>query len=106
GKTWSEATKGTMLNPNSGIDAVTLKSGNFLLVYNPTEAGADWSDGRNKLNLAYSTDGSHWEDVLQLENEAEGEFSYPAIIQDSEGLVHITYTHNRSKIKYLQLKLE
>ena len=106
GKTWSEATKGTMLNPNSGIDAVTLESGNFLLVYNPTEAGADWSDGRNKLNLAYSTDGSHWEDVLQLEDEAEGEFSYPAIIQDSEGLVHITYTHNRSKIKYLQLKLE
>ena len=106
GKTWSEATKGTMLNPNSGIDAVTLKSGNFLLVYNPTEAGADWSDGRNKLNLAYSTDGVNWVDVLQLENEAEGEFSYPAIIQDSEGFVHITYTHNRSKIKYLQLKLD
>ena len=106
GKTWSEATKGTMLNPNSGIDAVTLKSGNFLLVYNPTEAGADWSDGRNKLNLAYSTDGSNWEDVLQLENVAEGEFSYPAIIQDSQGVVHITYTHNRTKIKYLKLGLK
>ena len=95
-----------MLNPNSGIDAVTLANENFLLVYNPAESGADWSDGRNKLNLAYSTDGENWEDVLKLEDEPEGEFSYPAIIQDSKGFVHLTYTHNRTKIKYLKLSFK
>ena len=105
GKTWSEVKNGRMLNPNSGIDAVTLADGTFLLVYNPTEAGSDWSDGRNKLNLAYSTDGENWKDVLKLEDEAEGEFSYPAIIQDSKGFVHISYTHNRTKIKYLKVDL-
>ena len=106
GKTWSEAKKGTMLNPNSGIDAVTLATGNFLLVYNPSEAGAAWSDGRNRLNLAYSTDGENWEDILKLEDEPEGEFSYPAIIQDTKGFVHISYTYNREKIKYLKLRVK
>ncbi|MAW94377.1 MULTISPECIES: exo-alpha-sialidase [unclassified Leeuwenhoekiella] len=105
GKTWSETVKSKVLNPNSGVDAVTLNNGSFLLVYNPTEAGADWADGRNKLNLAYSEDGENWEDILKLEGEPEGEFSYPAIIQDSQGLVHISYTHNRNTIKYLKLRL-
>ncbi|RXG11682.1 putative neuraminidase [Leeuwenhoekiella aestuarii] len=106
GETWSEIVKSKVLNPNSGVDAVTLDNGSFLLVYNPTEAGADWSDGRNKLYLAFSEDGENWEDILKLEGEPEGEFSYPAIIQDSQGLVHISYTHNRNKIKYLKLSLK
>ncbi|WP_035899787.1 sialidase family protein [Leeuwenhoekiella sp. MAR_2009_132] len=105
GKSWSVAKPGTVLNPNSGIDAVTLDGGGFLLVYNPAEAGKDWSDGRNKLNLAYSADGTIWEDILKLEDEEKGEFSYPAIIQDSKGFIHLTYTHNRSKIKYMKLRL-
>ncbi|MFC3971194.1 sialidase family protein [Maribacter confluentis] len=106
GKSWSKAIASEVKNPNSGIDAITLNNGNFLLVYNPTLSGKDWSDGRQKLNLAYSIDGVHWKDVLQLENEKEGEFSYPAIIQDKNGFVHITYTYNRERIKYLKLKLE
>ncbi|WP_442846147.1 sialidase family protein [Leeuwenhoekiella sp. H156] len=106
GKTWSEAVTSKVLNPNSGVDAVTLEDGTFLLVYNPTEAGADWADGRNKLNLAYSADGDNWKDVLVLENASEGEFSYPAIIQDAQGFVHISYTHNRNKIRYVKLRVE
>ncbi|MCC4213941.1 sialidase family protein [Leeuwenhoekiella parthenopeia] len=106
GKTWSEAVTSKVLNPNSGVDAVTLEDGTFLLVYNPTEAGADWADGRNKLNLAYSADGDNWEDVLVLKNATEGEFSYPAIIQDAQGFVHISYTHNRNKIRYVKLRVE
>jgi len=30
-----------------------------------------------------------------------GEYSYPAIIQGSDGKLHVTYTHNRRHIKYL-----
>ncbi len=44
------------------------------------------------------------QDVLKLENEEEGEFSYPAIIQAENGEIHITYTYDRKKIKYFKLK--
>ncbi len=105
GITWSKAVTSTVKNPNSGIDALTLANDGHLLVYNPTLSGKDWSDGRQKLNLAYSTDGSHWEDILKLEDEEEGEFSYPAIIQDHSGKIHITYTYNREKVKHVVLTL-
>ncbi len=104
GKTWSSLTKTSLLNPNSGIDAVTLKSGVQVLIYNPTVSGKEWSNGRAKLNVAVSIDGKNWKDILMLENEQTGEFSYPAVIQTSDGLVHITYTYNRKTIKHVVLK--
>lgn len=105
GKTWSPVEKTTIPNPNSGIDAVTLKNGKHLLVYNPLVSGENWQNGRNKLFLALSEDGVNWKEILKLEDKSEGEFSYPAIIQDEEGIIHISYTFNRERIKYLKLKL-
>lgn len=93
GKTWSEMTLTEMPNPNSGTDAVTLKDGRHLLIYNHTEKG------RTPLNLAVSKDGQHWEAAAVLESEP-GEYSYPAIIQTSDGLVHITHTWRRERIKH------
>jgi len=40
-----------------------------------------------------------------LENQQSGEFSYPAIIQAKDGTVHLSYTFNREKIKYIHLRL-
>jgi len=104
GKTWTPLSKIDLLNPNSGIDAVTLKSGVQVLIYNPAIRGKEWSNGRAKLNVAVSIDGKTWKDVLKLEDEQTGEFSYPAIIQTSDGLVHIVYTYNRKTIKHVVLK--
>ncbi|KYP13190.1 MAG: sialidase [Flavihumibacter sp. CACIAM 22H1] len=106
GNTWSALSKTNLPNPNSGSDAVSLSNGWQLLVYNPLPSGKDWWNGRNKLNVALSKDGQNWQDLIQLENEPEGEFSYPAVIQDREGIVHITYTYNRKNIKYLSLQLK
>lgn len=102
---WSRLTKTNLPNPNSGIDAVTLDDGSFLLIYNPLLQGSDWFYGRNVLNVAISDDGLEWKDIYQLENEKDGEFSYPAVIQSADKTVHITYTDKRKNIKYVVLKL-
>ena len=104
GKTWSPLSKTTLLNPNSGTDAVTLTDGSFLIVYNPDVPGKDWFNGRAKLRVAASKDGKAWEDVVILENGTKEEFSYPAIIQTADGLVHITYTYDRKNIKHVVIE--
>jgi predicted neuraminidase len=45
-------------------------------------------------------DGNNWKDFLTLESRP-GEYSYPAIIQASDGKIHITYTYLRKKIKHV-----
>ena len=100
GKTWSSMTATQLPNPNSGTDAVTLKDGRQLLVYNHTTRGKQFPEGRDMLNVAISEDGISWKPVLTLERQ-KGEFSYPAIIQDSKGMVHITYTYFRNSIKHV-----
>lgn len=98
GMSWSPFQPTDLPNPNSGIDALTLHSGLQLLVYNPTRHGPDWMNGRNRLSVALSRDGKDWTEIMPLENQAEGEFSYPAVIQSADGVVHITYTYNRNVI--------
>jgi len=97
GKTWGRMTATDLPNPNSGIDAVTLADGRFLLVYNPV------TEGRTPLSVAVSEDGEKWRIAAELEN-GPGEFSYPAVIQTSDGLVHITYTWKRQRVKHVVLE--
>ncbi|HUW17715.1 MAG TPA: sialidase family protein [Sedimentisphaerales bacterium] len=94
GKTWSPMTATSLPNPNSGIDGVTLADGRQLLVYNHTPKG------RSPLNVAVSNDGKTWKAALVLENQ-DGEYSYPAVIQTSDGMVHIAYTWKRQKVKHV-----
>lgn len=105
GKTWGKLVPTALLNPNSGTDAVTLKDGRQLIVYNPSIPGKEWFNGRYKLNVALSKDGQKWTDILVLENgDTKKEFSYPAVIQSKDGKVHITYTYDRKSIKHVVLE--
>jgi predicted neuraminidase len=52
------------------------------------------------LNVALSRDGKSWESALVLEDQP-GEYSYPAVIQAADGLLHITYTWKRQRIKHV-----
>lgn len=101
GQTWGPLTLGSLPNPNSGTDAVTLADGRHLIVYNhvPGTPGK-WGGKRTPLNVAGSTDGRNWQAALVLESEP-GEYSYPAIIQTADGLVHITYTWKRQRVKHV-----
>ena len=94
GLSWSPVTLTSLPNPSAGTDALTLSDGRHLIVYNHTP------DERSPLNVAVSDDGENWHAALVLENE-RGEYSYPAVIQTSDGLVHITYTWRRELIKHV-----
>jgi predicted neuraminidase len=99
GLSWTAARPTALPNPNSGIDAVGLKDGRIVLVYNHT------AKGRSPLNVAVSNDGDRWNMFQTLESEP-GEFSYPAVIQAVNGDVHIVYTWNRKKIRHVTIPVE
>jgi alpha-L-rhamnosidase len=104
GKTWSALTPTTLPNNNSGIDAVTLRDGRQLLVYNHVLPPPGQTNGaRSPLNVAVSRDGAHWSAVLVLEDDKAGEYSYPSVIQTADGKVHIVYTWRRQRIKYVEI---
>lgn len=103
GATWGKMSLLDLPNPNSGTDAVTLHDGRQLLVYNHNTRDGSSNKGRSPLNVAVSTDGENWSAALVLEDDlkAPNGFAYPAVIQTSDGLVHITYTWERKRIKHV-----
>jgi len=104
GKTWSELKLTEMPNNNSGIESLTLSDGRHLLLYNHTGGRKGRDDGwgkRNVLNLAISDDGKNWKAAAVVEKADSGEFSYPAMIETKDGLVHMTYTWNRKKVRHV-----
>lgn len=96
GRTWGQLTLTELPNPNAGTDAVTLADGRHLLIYNHSETA------RSPLNVAVSPDGRAWTPGVALETE-DAEFSYPAIIQAADGMIHATYTWKRRKIAHVVL---
>ena len=96
GKTWTPISLLDVPNPSSGTDAVTLQDGRHLLIYNPVPKG------RSPLVIAVSRDGREWKPAVTLEDQP-GEYSYPAIIQTSDGRVHATYTWKRERVKHVVL---
>lgn len=104
GKTWNAMTASALPNNNSGTDAVTLKDGRQLLVYNhvkPAENLPNGKGARTPLNVAISNDGKKWFAVALLEDSPISQYSYPSVIQTKDGLVHIVYTWRREKIKHV-----
>ncbi len=112
GLTWSPLAKTTLPNNNSGTDAVTLADGRHLLVYNHVLPPGNEAKGpRTPLQVSISPDGKIWYAALVLEDSPISQYSYPSVIQDSGGLVHVVYTWRRERIKHVvidpaQLKLK
>lgn len=106
GKNWTEMKASTLPNNNSGTDAVTLADGRQLLVYNHVLPPGEEEKGlRTPLNVAISKDGKTWYAALILEDSPISQYSYPSVIQASDGLVHIVYTWRRERIKHVAVDL-
>jgi hypothetical protein len=99
GAAWSALKATSLPNPSAGIDVVKLASGLFVLAYNPS------AENRHVMALSTSKDGVAWSAPVTIE-EGPGEYSYPAIIQTHDGLVHMTYTWRRERIRHVVVKID
>jgi predicted neuraminidase len=88
GVTWGTVYSTELPNPGSGLDAVRLAGGNWLIVYNDTVKG------RNSLAVSLSDDeGKTWKWTRHLENQESGSYHYPAVIQAKDGAIHAVYSY-------------
>lgn len=93
GKTFPFSYKTPFDCPLSGIAALYVEKDKLILAHNDTQ-----EQKRTPLTLSFSTDtlksrSGKWD----LESAA-GEYSYPSLLKDSAGNIHLVYTHNRKKI--------
>ena len=88
GLTWGNVTSLDMPNPGSGLDAVRLANGHWVLIHNDT------TNGRNSLAVSLSEDeGKTWSKTRHLEKHEKGSYHYPAIIQGADGTIHAVYSY-------------
>ena len=104
GATWTAPAKTSLPNPNAAVGAVLLANGPLVLALNNAEAN------RESLSLASSTDfGGAWRIAHEVEGESSSppppvrEYSYPWIMQDAAGDMHLLYTWGRARIKHVHL---
>jgi len=98
GRSWTAAHPIDVVNPNAAIDAVVLHDGRTVLVYD------DSARERSPLVVAVSADGLHFKRFAALET-GPGEYSYPAMIEDRDGGLDITYTWRRERIRFAHIAL-
>lgn len=110
GAGWSEPVPLEIPNPNSAVSSLRLPDGAFLLAANPLP------DTRERLALfrAPAPEGP-WREILVLDTEAREademgekrvEYSYPWLLLDRAGTVHVFYTWNRREIRHRRIERE
>jgi predicted neuraminidase len=98
GLTWSIPKDDILPNPGAGFDLVTLKTGEWAMVFNDTE------DGRHNLTVALSDDnGKTWKWKKAIEDDNRGKKAtsshYPSVIQGKDGMIHVSYSFHRQDVK-------
>lgn len=93
GVTWTEATlPATLRNAATRLSVTKLASGNLLLVKNGALAV---NNGRTNLTAYVSTDGGDtWVGGLLLDSRNGA--TYPDVVQDPDGLIHVVYDQDRT----------
>ena len=88
GMTWTPAEDTEFPNPGASVEAISLKSGEWIIVYNDRESG------RSSLAMSMSDDeGKTWKWKRHLEQQEGSQFHYPSVIQTRDGSIHVTYSY-------------
>lgn len=103
GESWT-ATQKTSIPNTASVELLRLMDGRMAFL------GNDIYDGRYRLRLYLSKDeGETWYFKFPVEEESpgKGSFSYPSLIQTSDGLIRCTYSYHKDNkmksIKYVVL---
>ncbi|MHA1681795.1 MAG: exo-alpha-sialidase [Promethearchaeota archaeon] len=96
GETWSmpRVNDFDFFNCNANADMVKLRNGHLVYVFN------DSPESRNPLTVALSEDGRTWKykkNIVYAPDEPTSRFAYPAVIQGSNDLIHVTYSNTNRK---------
>ena len=106
GDTWTPVTLSEVENNQSGTDAVTLKDGRHVLIYNNFETLPLTKKGvRTPISIAISDDGQKWQHALTLEDSPIDQYSYPAIIEGKNGHLYCVYTWRRQRVAFKEIDL-
>lgn len=107
GDSWSDVELLDLENNQSGTDAVTLRDGRHVIIYNNTSSHPGTPKGvRTPVSLAISNDGTNWTHLITLEDSPISQYSYPSIIQGKDGSLHCIYTWRRQRIVYKRVILK
>jgi predicted neuraminidase len=92
GVSWTPARDTEIPNPGTSLEAVRLRNGDWIMVYNDLERG------RYSLVAAISDDeGATWKWKRHLdgrpENQVNNQYHYPSVIQAKDGAIHVTYSY-------------
>lgn len=120
GQSWTFPQASAIPNNNSGIDVLRTQSGLLLLACNPVgllktpkpvEAGwpkelpigfARWGPRSPLVLLVSDDEGESW--LLEIiVAQGAGEYSYPWLIQEEMGIIHVVYTYRRRFIAHVAL---
>jgi predicted neuraminidase len=102
GRNWSQTFGTRLVQRDSAVAGALLRDGSLLAIYN----NSAWD--RRDLSMARSTDGGiHWSRPHPLERDTNPdqsvrrEYSYPYVFQTADGLYHVVYTWQRTRIRHL-----
>jgi len=108
GSVWSNPVATPLPNSNSAQQACRLPSGNVAVVFDNSRSG------RWPLSIAVTSDsGRTFPWVRDLEpaggpalspiSNSGGEYSYPSLVCMPTGVIHLSWTHLREKVRYMRI---
>lgn len=124
GRSWSKPKRTDLPNNNSSIQATKLLDGDLALIFNYNCSGNEdpnrtvWPGKRYPVTVAISVNGGEsWPYIRHVETgddffgsknkDLNRRYSYPSILQTSDGLIHMTYSYaSRKCIKYVRTTKE
>ncbi|MBT5928324.1 MAG: exo-alpha-sialidase [Verrucomicrobia bacterium] len=96
-KSWFPMKRSPLPAPNSGFDAIKLRDGRFVVVYNHSTKLTD------RINVAMSVNGRDWEAVAILNQSPSEHFQNPSIAQTKDDRLHIAFTVNQNRFQHVQM---